>query len=185
MENVPNRGETPVAEKPKTHIGRDIAIISGIVAALLIGALLFTVLVLPKIAGEENAVSRFVTQKYEDNTPAQVIREYVSAFNSDDRDGMAKCFSPDKRLEGNLQAGGLTAVNGALGWFGEDNKVKLQGELTDLKTEDDKSTGKVIFSAELPLVGKKNVTATVRFIKQDYLWYIDEISDFSSDLFSP
>lgn len=184
MDNNSNQGITPPAEQPKKHIGRDIAVIAGIVAALLAAALLFTVLVLPKIAGEENAVSRFVTQKTEDNTPAQVINEFVTAFNNDDRDGMAKCYAPDKRLKGNLQAGGLTAANGALGLFGEDKKVQIQGELTELKTEGDTATGKAIFSTELPFVGKKSITATVTFIKQDYRWYISAFSDFSADWLS-
>ena len=184
MENIPYNGNTPSGEPPKKHIGRDIAVIAGIVVGLLAAALLFTALVLPHITGEKNEVSRFITQQYDENTPAQVIQEFVTAFNNDDRDAMAKCYAPNKRLTGNLQAGGLTIANGALGLFGDDNKVQIQGELTDLNKDGDNATGKVIFSAELPFVGKQSATATVTFVKKDYHWYIDAFSDFSSDFFS-
>ena len=174
---TPQQAAPMQAPQPaKRHIGRNIAIILSSVILLAAGVLAFIVYALPAITGEQNALALMVVGEKVVNTPQQVVREFETAFNHNDRDGMAKCFLPSQSLERNLQGGGIRIINNLLDYFGSDGTLQISCELENLKTEGDTATGDLLVTTELPLFGKQTLTRPITFEKQEHKWYIKDIS---------
>ena len=76
---------------------RNIIIAAAGVLVLAAGAFLFAAFALPQITGEPNKISEIVEPPADRNTPAEVIKDFETAFNNNDRDGMAKCFLPEEQ----------------------------------------------------------------------------------------
>ena len=162
-------------EKPKRHIGRTVAVIAAAVALLGAGVFAFIVFALPAITGEQNALSEMVIGEKVVNTPEQVVREFETAFNNNDRDGMAKCFLPDQSMERNLQGGGLQLLNGLIGYFNEGASLQIRCTLENLTKKEDTATGELTMKAEVPFLGEQTLTRPILFEKQEHKWYIKEI----------
>ena len=156
---------------------RNIIIAAAGVLVLATGAFLFAAFALPQITGEPNKISEIVEPPADRNTPAEVIKDFETAFNNNDRDGMAKCFLPEQSLQRNTQGGGVQVINRILGSVNSDAQLHADFELTELnKSSEDAvtATGTVRISVELPIVGEQGSSVSVSFAKEDYQWYIKD-----------
>ena len=106
-----------VTEPPKTHTT---GIIIGIVAGVLLiaGALAFAVFALPQITGQQNKLSELVHIREDENTPQQVVRDFQTAFNQNDKEAMTKCFLPAQNGARSLQGSGVKLLNDLIATFG-------------------------------------------------------------------
>lgn len=165
-------------EPPKKHTA---GIVIGIVAGVLLlitGALAFAVFALPQLTGQSNKLSELVQIREDDNTPQQVVRDFETAFNQNDKDAMAKCFLPAQNGVRSLQGSGLTILNDLIGRFGGATP-QLSFELTNLQKDGDDASGTIIITADLPILGTQSKDCPVTFKKQDYRWYFDKFMDLS------
>lgn len=167
--------EVKTAPKPKRHLVRNIVIISVCVIFLAAGTLAFIAFALPQITGEPNPISSIITGKDAENTPEELVEQFEAAFNKNDRDGMAKLFLPDQSFERNIEGGALQLINGLFGLFNSGNTPQIECELKDLKKDGEAAKGKVLISAELPLVGKQSITLNASFEIKDNRWYFKEL----------
>ena len=175
-ENIqPEQAEAKTAPKPKRHLLRNIVIISVSVLFLAAGTLSFIAFALPQITGEPNSISKFITGRDAENTPEELVEQFEAAFNKNDRDAMAKLFLPDQSLERNIEGGALQLINGLFGLFNSGNTPQIECELKDLKKDGETAKGKVLISAELPLVGKQSITLNASFEIKDNRWYFKEL----------
>ena len=180
QEYMPGEKTQPVpaadsAPKRKSHVVRNIVIISVSVLLLAAGVFAFIAFALPQITGEPNPISKVVTGKEAENTPEQLVEQLEAAFNKNDRDAMAKLFLPDQSLQRNLEGGALQLINGFFGLFNSGNTPQIDCELQGLEKDGETAEGKVIVSAEFPIVGKQSVTLNASFELKDYRWYFKEL----------
>ena len=170
----------PVPEKPapkrKKHIVRNIVIITVSVLFLAAGAFAFIAFALPQITGEPNPISKMITGKDAENTPEELVEQFETAFNKNDRDGMAKLFLPDQSLQRNLEGGAFQLINGLLGLFNSGDTPQIECDLKDLKKDGETAEGKVVISAEFPIVGKQSITLKASFEIKDNRWYFKELN---------
>lgn len=169
---------TMYTEPPKKHTA---GVIIGIVAGVLllaVGALAFAVFALPQITGQSNKLSELVQLREDENTPQQVVRDFQTAFNQNDKEAMAKCFLPSQNGMRSLQGSGVKLFNDLVGLFGGATP-QLSFELTGLQKDGDDASGTVIITADLPIIGTRSREFPVTFKKQDYRWYFDKFMDLS------
>ncbi|MBQ4179201.1 MAG: hypothetical protein II615_00400 [Ruminococcus sp.] len=166
-----------VTEPPKKHTT---GIIIGIVAGVLLiaGALAFAVFALPQITGQQNKLSELVHIREDENTPQQVVRDFQTAFNQNDKEAMTRCFLPAQNGARSLQGSGVKLLNDLIATFGGATP-QLSFELTGLQKDGDTATGTVIITADLPILGTQSKDFPVTFKKQDYRWYFDKFMDLS------
>lgn len=160
-------------EPPKSHVVRNLIISLVVVLLLAAGAVAFIAFALPQITGEPNVVSEVVHKQEDINTPEQVVRDFETAVNNNDRDAMAKCFLSDQALKRNLQGGGWEILNNLIDSFGQD-AIKVHCVLTDLNKQEDTASGTVRITAEVPIFGTQEYTAPATFQKKDRRWYFKE-----------
>lgn len=162
----------------KRHTGRNIAIIAAIIILLAAGTAAFIAFALPQLTGEPNTISKMVTGKEAKNTPEELVEQLEKAYNSNDRDAMAKLFLPDQSLSRNIQGGALQLFNGLFGLFNSGETPKLDCELKELEKSEDgeTATGKIEVSAEFPFIGRQSVTLSAKFELKDHKWYFKDIT---------
>jgi len=165
-------------EPPKKHTAGIIIGVAAGVLLLVAGALAFALFALPQITGQSNALSEMVQLREDENTPQQVVSDFQTAFNQNDKEAMAKCFLPSQNGMRSLQGSGVKLFNDLVGKFGG-TTPQLSFELTGLQKDGDTAAGTVIITADLPILGTQSKDFPVTFKKEDYRWYFDKFMDLS------
>lgn len=150
-------------KQPSKHTARIIIIAVAAVVAMILGALAFIAFALPNITGQSNPVSEIFTGKKEPEfTPEKLVAKYEEAFNSGDRDAIAKLYLPDQILKRNIEGGAYEMVQ-KLSDYVLGEKITIKCKLGDnLKYDGDTATGTVKVTLDLPDINGQDITFLVK-----------------------
>ena len=125
----------------------------------------------PKNAATTNATAQTETAKRARTLP-ELVESYEQALNNNDKDAMTELFAPSLRDKKSVETAALTFFNNLIGQSGQ--KLIYDFELLDDidYAGEDKATGKVKISAELPIVGLQSTQTTFSFLMEGGEWYI-------------